>query len=161
MVFSGRIKNFKNSIMKTSYIFLFCLIVFGCTTSCSSNDNVVVPPIDVTPNAIFQFIVNGKLFEGGFTAAYKKSHTIHLGTDRSDTTFLISFDENGHFGKIIYTYQEPISGTKKKFITYRDFSSNNFNFQLISYDALNKRVNANFYGYIYRSNKFEFRVQVY
>lgn len=150
MAFSGHINNFKKIIMKTTYylLFLFSLIIFSCTTS-SSNDNIVVPPIVVTPNATFEFIVNGKLLEGGFTTAYKKSHTIHLGTDRSDTTFLISFDENGHFGKIIYTYQEPISGTFKKFTTFRDFSSNNFNFQLLSYDAVNKRVKVNFYGYIY------------
>lgn len=118
-------------------------MLFGCSTN-SNNENSVETPI-----ATFQFIVNGELFEGGFTTAYKKSHTIHLGTDRSDTTFLISFDENGHFGKILYTYQEPISGTNKKFSSYRDYSSNHFNFQLLTFDAESKRVKVNFYGYIY------------
>lgn len=148
MEFLGRIKNFKNDNMKTNnyLFFLFSLFIFGCTSSSTTDD--IDTPID-TPAAKFSFSVNGKLLDVGFKTAYKKSHTIHLGTDRSDTTFLISFDENGHFGKIIYTYQEPISGTNKKFSTYRDYSSNHFNFQLLSFDAESKRVKVNFYGYIY------------
>jgi len=126
-------------------LFIFSFILFGCSKN-STEDTIVETP---APVANFQFFVNGNLLTGTFTSAYKKSQTIHLGTDRNDTSFLISFDENGHFGKIIYTYQEPISGTFKKFTTFRDNSSSNFNFQLISYDAVNKRVKANFSGYIY------------
>jgi hypothetical protein len=145
MVFLDRINNFKNLIMKQSYylLFIFSFILLGC----SKNSTEVT--IVETPVANFQFFVNGNLLTGTFTSAFKKSHTIHLGTDRSDTSFLISFDENGHFGKIIYKYQEPISGTLKTFTSFRDNSSNNFNFQLISYDAVNKRVKVNFSGYIY------------
>jgi hypothetical protein len=144
MVNLDLINNFKENIMKISnYIFYFFIIIFS---SCSNNDSNE----NTNQIASFDFNVNGISIGGGFTKAQKKSHTIHIGTDRNDTSFLISFDENGHFGKIIYTHREPNGGPSKTFTSFRNFSSNYFDFQLLSYDPIKKRVQAVFNGYLYR-----------
>lgn len=123
----------------------FFLVVVIMLTGCSENnsENIVE-----TPATEFAFSVNGTPIEQTFTHASKKSHIMHIGTDRDDTPFSISFDEDGHFGKIIFRYYE-FDGSFKTFSTFRDFSSNYFNFQLISFDEVNKRVKGNFSGNIY------------
>lgn len=139
------INNFKEYIMKISnYIFYLFIIIFSSCSNSDSNENT-------NQVATFEFNVNGTSIGGGFTKAQKKEHTIHLGTDRNDTSFLISFDENGHFGKIVYKYYEPIGGASKSFTSFRNFSSNYFDFQLLSFDPINKRVKAVFSGYLYRN----------
>jgi hypothetical protein len=127
-----------------NYLFFLISIIFS---GCSTNSDEVVNTNQVS---LFEFSVNGTLTQLNFTKAQKKSHTIHLGTDRNDTSYLISFDENGHFGKVIYKYYEPIGGASKIFTSYRNFSSSFFNFQLLSFDPINKRVKATFSGYLYR-----------
>lgn len=131
-------KNLKYSCL------LILSVFFSCSDSSEENNEIIEPVAN-----IYEFSVNGVPAEGSFDKAQKTGHHIHLGTLSNYTDFLISFDENGNFGKIIYKYHEPITGTIKKFTSYRDFSSNYFNFQLHSFDEVNKRVKASFTGYIY------------
>ncbi|RZK08282.1 MAG: hypothetical protein EOO46_14215 [Flavobacterium sp.] len=143
---SDLINNYKGDNMKISnYILcLFTIVISSCSNNNNDSDQ------DTTQPASFEFRINGTAVDRTFTKAQKKAHTIHLGTDKNDTSFLISFDENGHFGKIVCTYTEPVGGQIKKFTSSTNASSNYFNFQLLSFDQENKRVKASFNGNVYR-----------
>jgi hypothetical protein len=118
-------------------LFLLLILVAGCSKSTN----------ELTPE--FEFSVNGTPVEKTFTVASRAGHHIHLGSDADDTQFLVSFDESGNFGKMVYVYNEPITGAIKRFTSFNDFSSNYFDFQLQSYDQQNKWVRVAFSGYVY------------
>lgn len=123
------------------YFLFLVLILSGCSNGGDSSNS---------QTSSFEIFVNGVKNEDFTTIsrASKNSHTIHIGSDSFNTPFVISFDENGHFGKMVYTNYE-FNGTTKKFTSFRDFSSNYFNFQLTSFDETNKRVKGNFAGYVF------------
>ncbi len=124
------------------YFFLLTVILLW---GCSSDNNSEDDSEDLT--AEFEYSINGTPMGVTVESAFKNSPTIHIGNGNINTSFLIDFDESGHFGKITCTYTD-FSGTKR-FTSYRNFSSNYFNFQLISYDAVNKRVKGTFQGNVY------------
>lgn len=147
---SGLIKFFKIKVMKFSnYLFLLLLILSsGCSND--GNEDTVIDPI-IDPIAEIEFNVNGTAVDvSNFKTAFRDAHSINVGANNDDTSFLIAYDENGHFGKVTYLYREPINGLVKRFTSYANFSSNYFNFHLISYDAVNKRTKVSFDGYIYK-----------
>jgi hypothetical protein len=148
MEFSDLTNNFKNINMKISkHYFLLLLVVFSACSDSNNNENEEVP-VDLT--AEIELNLNGEPLDvSSFKSAYRDVHSICVGAENNNSPLFISFDENGNFGKISYVYNEPLTNVQKRFTSYANFSSNYFNFNLISYDLAHKRVKVSFEGYIF------------
>lgn len=137
-------------------IFSVVFILSSCSNDDGSNNNDGNnndQPIEIIRQ--FSLFVNGdqsNLNESRYSTAYRKEHTIFIGGENpQDIIFKlqISFDENGHFGKMIYKEQNNSSSLPKYFYSNRNFSSNSFNFIIQQYDQVSKRIKGSYSGYLF------------
>lgn len=131
------------------------IIVVVFLTSCSSNspnEDTTTPPITTRK---FNMLINGvdsHLTESIYSFAYRDGHTIRIGDDYRHTVgfnMQITFDENGHFGQMIYKQQLIASDTPKYFYSGRNYSSQYFTLIIQDYDQVNKQIKGTFSGYLY------------
>jgi hypothetical protein len=138
------------------YITIVVMVALSGCSSDKSNSNSDVNN-DVPAEVIHKFslFVNGvqsNLDGTRFSTAYRKEHTIHIGGEYPEDVIFrlqISFDENGHFGKMIYKVQDNSSLPAKYFYTNRNYSSQHFNFIIQQYDQVNRRIKGSFSGYLF------------
>ena len=130
-------------------------ILLSCSSDNGGNNNDGNNNVPVEVIHKFSLFVNGvqsNLDGTRFSTAYRKEHTIYIGGEYIyDIIFKlkISFDENGHFGEIIYKEQNVASDTPKYFHSARNYSSQHFNFLIQQYDQINRRIKGSYSGYLF------------
>lgn len=140
------------------YIKYIILSVVFILSSCSSDnggnndDNNNEPIVVIRKFSLFVNGVQSSMDGTRFSTAYRREHTIHIGgINPQDVIFKlqISFDENGHFGKMIYKEQDNSTLLDKYFYSNRNYSSQRFNFIIQQYDQVNRRVKGSYSGYLF------------
>lgn len=136
---------------------LVVIFLSGCSSdngngNNNGDDNNDVPVVVIRKFSLFLNGVQSNLNESRFSTAYRKEHSILIGGEYiNDISFKlqISFDENGHFGKMIYKEQNISSDTPKYFYSNRNYSSQHFTFIMQQYDDVNRRVKGSYSGYLF------------
>lgn len=148
-------------VMKYIKYTLLMIVIFlsSCSNDSVTNGNGTngngndVGTVAVIPK--FSLFVNGvqsNMSETRFSTAYRKEHTIYIGSEYlGDIIFKlhISFDENGHFGEMIYKEQNIASDTPKYFYSCRNYSSQYFTFLIQQFDPVKRRIKGSYSGYLY------------
>ncbi|MGV9003344.1 hypothetical protein [Flavobacterium sp.] len=124
--------------------------------SCSNYSDSTTVEADV-----FQFVYNDvslnitnptQFYDGGVSRTYDQNtglFTLHLHTT-DDVKIDIFFDKKGQLVDVTLFYWANNVGIQ--YATYKNFSSNYFNFQITNFDDINNRIKGNFSGKLYRNN---------
>ncbi|HMI08175.1 MAG TPA: hypothetical protein VK528_11550 [Flavobacterium sp.] len=132
--------------MKNTLSILFCIIL-ATVAGCSSNDDdpVTVPVVE-TPS-VFKMDVNGvEKYNISSAVVFKTENTILI---KLSNTNRISFDASGQFGFFKLDLDLPSPGQTSLFYSFREFSSNYFDFNLEQIDEVHKRIKGTYSGYLY------------
>ncbi len=124
--------------MKTTF-FLPLILVFITLASCSGSDDN-----EDNQASSLSVTVNGEPLETFSCRAVKVNDHFYLSTQN----FKLDFEKDGTFGKT-WTRVFPPLGPQKDFWSFRNYSSNYYDFNLESVDEVHHRIKGNFYGLAY------------
>lgn len=115
--------------------------------SCSSDDSAAEEFLDTTQT--YTFSRENRPVNLGEFVVVKTEHQFKV-AQKGQSDWYFTFDDQGRFGKMQFKFV-PLGYTNQVVRqSYPDFSSNYFDFNLVSIDEVNKRVKFNFNGTIYQ-----------
>lgn len=133
--------------MKT-FKFLFFLLAFACFSCSEDSGDSSADGLDT--NNYYTLIREERQIDLHEMTVVRTEHGFRVGDKGYPRMWGFTFDDTGRFGEMYFKFTPLGYNQMMTRYSYPDFSSNYFDFNLISIDEVNKRVKFSFSGKLYQ-----------